>query len=170
VQHAESARLPDFPHLSIVAGGVERHDSVRSGLCVLPDLDLIAVHDAARPLAAAALLQQGVRLLDRSDGAVPALPVADTVKEISLEHMVVRTLDRSALRSVQTPQVFRGDALRVAHELAHLRKGPVTDDASLVEDRGFRVIVFPGHPRAFKITTEYDLRLARLLVAAGGDS
>lgn len=149
-----------------VAGGATRSDSVRAGLAAVPDsVDVVCVHDAARPLAPHALYDRVINAIaDGADAAVPGLAVADTIKVIepntaageTLGH-VTSTPDRSTLVAVQTPQAFRADALRVAHEAG----SEATDDAALVEAAGGRVVVVEGDPLARKITTPDDLVWAR---------
>jgi 2-C-methyl-D-erythritol 4-phosphate cytidylyltransferase len=156
----------DFEQVILVTGGTERQDSVRRGLDVLEAVEVIAVHDVARPMATVDLLRSGVAALTDHDGAVPAIPVADTLKEVSGD-VAVCTLDRRRLRAVQTPQVFRSDALREAHRRAVDEEWVVTDDAQLLEMAGFSVGIFTGDPGNFKITTPHDLVMARLLADSG---
>ncbi len=153
--------------LTVVTGGPRRQDSVSLGLEQLQGASIVAVHDAARPLATADLVRQGVDLVQTCDGAIPALPVTDTIKQVDGDGVIVQTVDRSSLRSVQTPQVFRARALRHAHASAHAATKSVTDDAELMEACQFEVRAFPGLEGNLKITTSYDLWLARLLVANG---
>jgi 2-C-methyl-D-erythritol 4-phosphate cytidylyltransferase len=167
VERAEIELAGSAPNLTIVPGGAERQDSVARGLERLPPLDVVAVHDAARPLARAGLLRTGIELIQTFDGALPVTPVQDTVKEVDRDGVVVRTLDRSLLRAAQTPQVFRREALLNAHRRARNAGLSGTDDASLVEQAGYRVTVFPGSPANLKITTPDDLRIARLLLQQG---
>ena len=136
---------------AVVAGGVTRSASVRAGLAALPaDADVVLVHDAARPYASKDVWQrvlEGVRA--GADAVVPCVPVVDTLREVG-----GTTVDRSRFVAVQTPQGFRADALRRAHA------GDVegTDDASLVEAAGGKVLVVDGDPGNRKITTPADLR------------
>jgi 2-C-methyl-D-erythritol 4-phosphate cytidylyltransferase len=149
---------------AVVAGGDTRSASVRNGLAAVPpDADVIAVHDAARPLATPALFDAAVDAVRAgAAGAVCAVPVTDTVKRTA-DGAVVETLDRRHLVSVQTPQAFSADALRAAHA-----QGPdATDDAALVEAAGGRVVVVPGHAHNFKITHPDDLLVAAALLAGG---
>lgn len=149
----------------VVAGGWTRSASVRAGLAAVPRAaSIVVVHDAARPLAPLALWAGVVdAVLGGADGAVAAVPLADTVKEVDGTE-VVGTPDRSHLVAVQTPQAFRAGVLR----RAHAGGGEATDDAALVEAIGGRVVVVPGDPRNRKLTTADDLVAARALVAAGG--
>ena len=144
----------------VVPGGAERSDSVRAALAALPaEVDRVLVHDAARALTPLAVVDAVIDALDDSDAAVPVLPLADTVKRV-VDGAVVETLDRTALRSVQTPQGFRRDAL----EEAHAAGGDATDDAALVERLGRTVVVVPGAEEAFKVTRPFDLRVAEAVL------
>lgn len=138
-----------------VAGGRTRSESVRAGLSAVPDdADVVCVHDAARPLATAVLYERVVAAVaDGADGAVPGVPVADTVKVVDGNGLVVSTPDRASLRAVQTPQAFRADVLRAAHR----RGGDGTDDAALVEAAGGRVVVVDGDVDNFKITHPVEI-------------
>lgn len=154
------------PVAAAVTGGVTRSESVRCGLAAVPDdADVIVVHDAARPLASSALFRAVVAAVETgADGAVPALPVSDTVKQVEGDR-VVETVDRDGLMAVQTPQAFRAEVLRKAHAEAP----EATDDAALVEALGGAVVVVDGDPRNIKITTALDLELAMALLS-GGDA
>ena len=145
-------------------GGARRRDSVAAGLAAAPEAAWYLVHDAARPLASAVLTR---RVLDAArDGggaAIPGLAVADTVKVVDAEGQVTSTLDRSALRAVQTPQAFAGPLLRRAHAAAD--DADALDDAQLVERLGEPVWVVEGEPAALKVTTSGDLARVRALVS-----
>lgn len=156
------------PEVTVVAGGAERSDSVRAGLAAAEDgTDLVLVHDAARALVPPELFRRVVTaLLDGAEAVVPGLPVADTLKRVDGAGLVLGTPDRSELRAVQTPQGFSAVLLRHAH-----RDGAdATDDAGLIEALGVDVQVVPGDHRAFKITTPFDLEVARLLLGAGSEA
>jgi 2-C-methyl-D-erythritol 4-phosphate cytidylyltransferase len=143
-----------------VAGGATRAESVRIGVAEVDhdDASVILVHDAARPLLPDELVERLLAALNEGwDGAVPGLPVADTVKRVQEDGAVVETLQRSELVSVQTPQAFVASVLRAA--LASNRLLQATDCASLVEADGGRVTVIPGDPRLLKVTTPDDLAL-----------
>jgi 2-C-methyl-D-erythritol 4-phosphate cytidylyltransferase len=137
-----------------VTGGATRAESVRAGLAEVPDeADVILVHDAARPLVSDALVERLIHALGEGyDGAIPALPVVDTVKRVR-DGVVVETLPRAELVAVQTPQAFVAPVLRAA------AAGEGTDCASLVEAAGGRIRVVEGDPRLLKITTPDDLTL-----------
>ncbi len=139
--------------LSCIPGGATRSASVRAGLDAVPgDADVILVHDAARPLLPPELVARLIEALGEGyDGAVPGLPVADTVKRVR-DGVVVETLSRAELVAVQTPQAFVASILRAA------TGGEGSDCASLVEAAGGRVKVVPGDERLLKVTTRDDLR------------
>lgn len=145
----------------VAVGGSTRSDSVRAGLALVPDdADIVIVHDAARPLASRRLFGLVVQaVVDGADGAVPALPVADTVKRVQGER-VVETVPREGLVGAQTPQAFRADVLRAAHRVG----GVDTDDAALVEAGGGVVVVVEGERRNLKLTLAGDLELAQALL------
>lgn len=152
------------PEVTVVAGGAERSDSVRAGLAAADDgTDLVLVHDAARALTPPEMFRRVVTALtDGAEAVVPGLQVADTLKRVDHTGLVLGTPDRSELRAVQTPQGFSAVLLRRAH-----RDGAdATDDAGLIEELGIAVQVVPGDHRAFKITTPFDLEVARLLLDA----
>jgi 2-C-methyl-D-erythritol 4-phosphate cytidylyltransferase len=151
----------------IVAGGAERQDSVACGLSALTRSTVVAIHDAARPFAPAHLLRTGADLLTAFDGAVPVQPLHDTIKRVDADGRIVATVNRAMLRAAQTPQLLRREALEAAYAAARHTGRTATDDASLLEDAGYRVAAFPGLSTNFKITTPYDLQLARLLVEKG---
>lgn len=163
-----------------VRGGAARSQSVAlalaaagSGESDVPGGDpreLILIHDAARPLVSAALVRVALAALEgdeRLDAAIAAAPVSDTIKRADGEGVVVETLARSALWAVQTPQVFRREALERALDVPADILARATDDAWLVERAGGRVGVVPADSANLKITTPLDLQLAELLIARG---
>ena len=140
-------------------GGATRQVSVRAGLEALEAHapDFVLVHDAARPFASAALASRAIDAVRRSSGAIPALPVTDTVKQVDGNERVTATLDRAALRLVQTPQAFAYPALLDAHRKAAAEgRGDFTDDAALAEWAGLAVTAFAGELGNIKITTPED--------------
>ena len=146
-----------------VTGGDTRSESVRSALSAAPEATVVVVHDAARPLVTRQLVESCIAAVGEGfDGAVAARPVSDTIKEVADDGRVVRTLDRSRLWSIQTPQAFAADALRRA--LAEGDLAAATDDASLVEAAGGVVRVVEAPPENFKVTTQVDLALAETLL------
>ena len=146
----------------VVPGGAERTDSVTAGLAAIaPDCDIVLVHDAARCLTPLGVFQRVVDAVrSGAAGAVPGLPVVDTVKSVDAAGVITGTPDRASLRAVQTPQGFRREVLVTAYE-SGVR---ATDDAALVERCGDHVLVVDGDPLAFKVTTADDLELAQWLL------
>jgi 2-C-methyl-D-erythritol 4-phosphate cytidylyltransferase len=162
------------PRVSSVPGGSSRSDSVRRALAAAGavseglGMDLVLVHDAARPLLAGALAESVIGALARdhdADAAIAALPVTDTIKRVDGTGAVLETLDRGELWAVQTPQVFRRGVLERALEVSAEELASATDDALLVERAGGRVIVVPASDENLKVTTPMDLRVAELLLA-----
>ena len=153
-----------------VEGGPERHLSVARGIEEVDgEADVIAVHDAARPLASAAMIERMYILLAESgaDGVVPVVPIADALKRVDSDRVrILDSIDRREVVCAQTPQVFRADVLRRAH--AHHASGSAPpDDASMVEVLGGRVLAAPGERSALKITYPEDLVLAEALLRHG---
>ncbi len=171
VERAAAALAPPLSKpLSIVPGGARRQDSVLAGALAAPECDLLVIHDAARPLAPAALFDAVANAAEAAGcAAIPVLPVADTVKEVGAGGDPVRTLDRSRLVLSQTPQAFPRDALIRALRDAAAGGTEVTDEASLFEKGAFGVSAVPGDARNIKITHPADLTLARALAGGAAD-
>jgi 2-C-methyl-D-erythritol 4-phosphate cytidylyltransferase len=147
--------------IRVVTGGAERQESVWRGIQASPEAtDLIMVHDAVRPFVTRTLIDAVLHAAAETGAAICALPIAETVKRVH-DGLVEASLDRSVLWTAQTPQAFRAELLREAHDKAR-RDGSVgTDDAMLVERLGHPVRVVPGSPVNVKITTPDDLRRGR---------
>ena len=143
-----------------VEGGPSRSASVRNALAAAPEARTVVVHDAARPLVTRELVEACVGALMGVDGAIAAAPVTDTVKEAYPDGTVLRTLDRSRLWAVQTPQVFRAESLRRALDVDDAALAAATDDASLVEAAGGTIRLVEAPPGNFKVTTKGDLARA----------
>jgi 2-C-methyl-D-erythritol 4-phosphate cytidylyltransferase len=158
----EPTAHPAFGADVVVEGGRTRTESVCRGVAAVPpNAEVIVVHDAARPLASAELFAAVISAIaGGAGGAIPGIPVSDTIKVVDGERNVTATLDRAALVAVQTPQAFEADLLRKAHAGGT----EATDDATLVEALGATVRVVPGDPRNLKITTPADLELAEHLL------
>jgi 2-C-methyl-D-erythritol 4-phosphate cytidylyltransferase len=152
-----------------VPGGAVRSQSVREALRASGQGDPVIVHDAARPLASARLFERALAELQRSavDGVVAASPVSDTIKEVGEDgQTVLRTLERARLWAVQTPQVFRREALeRALAQASEELLGAATDDAWLIERAGGAVRVVPSEPENIKVTTAADLHVAERLLS-----
>ncbi len=156
------------PGVEAVEGGAARSESVLRALEAAGEgHELVLVHDAARPLATAELAERVIAALRAdpgADAAVAAAPVTDTIKRAAPDGGGLETLTRSELWSIQTPQVFRREALARALAVGGEELALATDDASLIERAGGRVIVVPADPSNLKVTTPVDLRLAELLL------
>ncbi|NUK37509.1 2-C-methyl-D-erythritol 4-phosphate cytidylyltransferase [Streptomyces lunaelactis] len=164
--------LPERTDYLVVAGGNTRQESVRLGLDALADnINVVLVHDAARPLVPVDTVDAVIEAVrNGAPAVVPALPLADTVKEVEPRpkgeaEPVVATPERARLRSVQTPQGFDRDTLVRAHETVAVNGEGATDCAGLVERLGAPVVVVPGHEEAFKVTRPLDLVLAEAVLA-----
>ena len=155
----EIRRLPGVD--GVVGGGATRAASVRSGVLAVGDVPFVLVHDAARPLASPSLVDAVIEATLTHGAAAPAIPIRDTVKEDDGSGFVARTLDRSRLRLVQTPQGARTDWLLTALDKAQREVGEITDEASALERAGRKVRLVAGDPANRKITTPEDLAEAR---------
>ncbi|MFE5854059.1 2-C-methyl-D-erythritol 4-phosphate cytidylyltransferase [Streptomyces sp. NPDC056500] len=165
--------LPDRTDIAVVPGGDTRQESVRLGLEAIPEgIDIVLVHDAARPLVPVDTVDSVIEAVrDGAVAVVPALPLADTVKEVEPApsggpEPVVATPERARLRAVQTPQGFDRATLVNAHATMAVAGGDgATDCAGMVERLGAPVVVVPGHEEAFKVTRPLDLVLAEAVLA-----
>ncbi|MEV6649036.1 2-C-methyl-D-erythritol 4-phosphate cytidylyltransferase [Streptomyces sp. NPDC051219] len=164
--------LPDRTDFLVVPGGGTRQQSVRLGLEALPDdITAVLVHDAARPLVPVDTVDAVIEAVrDGAPAVVPALPLADTVKEVEPKlggdpEPVVATPERARLRAVQTPQGFDRDTLVRAHDAIAVDGEGATDDAGMVERLGVPVVIVRGHEEAFKVTRPLDLVLAEAVLA-----
>ena len=154
----ETVRAP----VEITPGGDTRQASVRAGLARVPsEAERIVVHDAARPLVTPGMIESCLVALKEADGAICAVPLSDTLKKAT-DGVVEETVARDDLWRVQTPQAFMAKPLREAHAAA--ADDGATDDATLIEARGGRVVVVPGDERNIKVTTPADLELAEALM------
>lgn len=158
--------------VSVVAGGRERHESVRKGLEALGEtIETVLVHDAARPLTPAAVFQRVIDAVHTHRvGVVPVLPVADTLKRLGAEGEVIETVDRETLAAAQTPQGFVREQLEAAHQTAQAREVEApgndapTDDAEVLQRAGGTVRTVTGSPLAHKLTTTGDHAMLRGLL------
>ncbi len=160
-----------LPHAPPTKGGATRQESVRAGLeaLVATKPDIVLIHDAARPFVSAALISRAIDAASVTGAAIPAIPVADTIKLVDAGGLIEATPERARLRIAQTPQSFRFDAILEAHRRA-AREGrdDFTDDAALAEWAGLTVATFEGDAANMKLTTPEDFvreeaRLASLL-------
>ena len=151
--------------LRVVDGGESRAESVANALEAV-ETELVAVHDAARPLVTPDLIEDLVAALARdadAAGIIAATALTDTIKQAAAG-VVESTLDRARLWAAQTPQVFRVEALRAALAVEPDRRAVATDEAMLVEAAGGRVLIRPSPPQNLKVTTPLDLRVAEILL------
>ncbi len=144
----------------ICLGGRRRQDSVAAGLGHLRKCDWVIIHDGARPLVTVELIEQGLEAARETGAAIAAVPVIDTIKMAGDDRIVRQTLPRHSLWAVQTPQVFRYDMINEVYRQA---TGDATDDASLVEQLGYKVKIYMGSYDNIKVTTPVDLALAELI-------
>jgi 2-C-methyl-D-erythritol 4-phosphate cytidylyltransferase len=154
----------DLDRLLVSMGGKDRGESVWSGLEDLPDeLTVAVIHDAARPLVTDATIDAVIAEARRGRGAVAALPVIDTLKEVDEAGRIVRTIERERIWRAQTPQAFPLRVIEQAYVEARQAGITATDDAALVERLGLEVVVVRGSERAMKVTEEADFaRVERL--------
>lgn len=151
---------------AVVDGGETRQDSVRRGLEAVPEAEWVLIHDGARPLVTPSLIAAVLQAARECGAAVPASPARETLKRVR-DGRVVETLDRTDVFQVQTPQGFRAELLRRAHEAAGPEGFVGTDDAQLVERLGEPVARVPAPSFNLKVTGPADLKLAELLLRAG---
>ena len=154
----------DAERLLLSVGGRHRSESVYNGLEDLPsECEIVVIHDAARPLVSTETIARVVEEARKGNGAVAALPVADTLKRVDSSGNVVVTVDRFGLWRAQTPQAFPRKVIERAHREAREADRVATDDAALCEAIGLPVVVVRGSERALKITEENDFALAEAL-------
>ncbi len=146
---------------NVCVGGRRRQDSVVAGLRRLSNCDWIIIHDGARPLVTADLINRGLEAAKETGAAVAAVPVTDTIKLVGDDRIVHQTPPRQNLWTVQTPQVF---GIKIITEAYSRANGDVTDDASLVEQLGYRVKIYMGSYDNIKVTTPDDLALAEWML------
>ncbi|MGI8520648.1 MAG: 2-C-methyl-D-erythritol 4-phosphate cytidylyltransferase [Actinomycetota bacterium] len=163
LDHAR-AEVESLSEVVVVSGGHTRQGSVRAAL-ELVESDTVVVHDAARPLARAALFGAVVEALREADGAVPGAPVDETLKRVE-GGRVVETVERAGLYRIQTPQAFRTTILKEAHERARREGFEGTDDAQLLERLGYRIALVEGTAANPKLTHPEDFELAEALLRA----
>ena len=156
----------DLERLLISVGGRERADSVRHGLEDLPpEVEIVVIHDAARPLVPDAVIDRVIAEARKGHGAIAALPVVDTLKEVDDDGRIVRTVERARLWRAQTPQAFPRPMIERAH--AEGKGAGATDDAALCERLGLPVVVVRGSERAMKVTEDADFARAEALYMLG---
>ncbi|HRC81702.1 MAG TPA: 2-C-methyl-D-erythritol 4-phosphate cytidylyltransferase [Sedimentibacter sp.] len=165
VEYVKNGISPFYAKISkVVAGGKTRTESVYQGLKnVGKDCDIVLIHDGVRPFISYNLISTCIENASVYRACVPVIEVMDTIKEISEEGTVVKTLDRKKLRAAQTPQAFDYSLIRECYERAMTENADFTDDASIVEYYGYKVKTIEGLYKNIKITTPLDLRLAEII-------
>lgn len=156
--------LTQYPMLKVkemIIGGEERQDSVYNGLTSLQSAEIVLVHDGARPFISQEVIHDLVEVASKNGAAIVGVPVKDTIKRVSNAGVVVQTVERSSLWSIQTPQAFRYGILKEAHDKAKTENYLGTDEASLVERINVPVHIVRGEYENFKLTTPEDLILAK---------
>lgn len=163
----ERIKIFSFKNIKKVIGGKERQDSVYNALQEISNADIVIVHDTARPFATEKMFLDGIKNIKKGfDGSITAIPSKDTIKKVK-ENKVIETLKRDELYIIQTPQTFKFDILKKAHEKAKQENFLGTDDSSLVERIGVNITINEGSILNFKITTKEDLILANCLLNKG---
>lgn len=154
-----------FFNVEIFIGGAERFDTVSKGLELVKDnIDLVAVHDACRCCITKELIDASVSAAGRSGAAIPACPVAATIKQAK-DNTIIKTIDRNGLYEAQTPQVFRASLLKKAYEnLKNLDKSSISDDSLLVEAFGHKVTIVEADSSNIKITKQSDIAVAEAIL------
>ncbi len=154
----------DLDRLLVSVGGRERSDSVRHGIEDLPpDMEIIVIHDAARPLVCDATIDAVIQEARKGHGAVAAIEVVDTLKRVNSDGLIAETVNREGLWRAQTPQAFPREMIERAHVAASADEIVATDDSILCERLGLHVVVVPGNERAMKVTVEDDFARADVL-------
>jgi len=152
--------------MKLVIGGRLRQDSVRNGLEAIENpCDIVIIHDGARPLISPSFIEKGISLMEVFDAVIPALPVKDTIKMVSKEGFVSKTLTRDTLWNIQTPQTFKRELIMKEYRDGMTKKLYGYDDAAFVEHMGKKVKVIEGSPYNIKITTPEDLIIARGIIS-----
>jgi len=160
------AKEHDWPKVvAVCPGGLRRQDSVRKGLGRLTSCNWVVIHDGARPCVDADLIERGLIAARESGAAIAGVPVKDTIKIVSRRRFVQQTPARQSLWAAQTPQIFRYDLIAEAYRQPDTE---VTDDASLVEQMGYKVEVYMGSYQNIKVTTPEDLAIAKFFLKNNG--
>ncbi len=150
----------------VCKGGNTRQESVSNGLRYIKECDFILVHDGARPCVTNDFIDNGIKEAAKEGIAIAGCRVSDTIKHVDKDSRVIETLERSELRAIHTPQVFKSDILKKIHENPHM---DVTDDAGLAEIMGYKVKVYEDSYENIKITTKEDLIAAKIILSKRGE-
>lgn len=150
-------------YLDVIEGGSSREESTFNGIRTLDSDSIVLLHDGSRPFVKVRYLNQALELMDREEGVILGTKVKDTIKVLADDNYIAKTLDRSKLINVQTPQVFKTKTIQRAYALAGGNYGSTTDDSQLIENLGLKVFVIEGDYDNIKITTQEDLNLSKIL-------
>ncbi|MEA3222915.1 MAG: 2-C-methyl-D-erythritol 4-phosphate cytidylyltransferase [Thermodesulfobacteriota bacterium] len=148
---------------AIVAGGETRQASVWSGLQLIKDSEIVLIHDGVRPLVSHSLIAKVIDGINGYDACIPALPVADTIKQVK-DDIVLKTIPRADVYTIQTPQAFNTAKIIAAHEKADRKRSIATDDSTLLEEYGANIRVVEGDPYNMKITRRTDMLFAEVII------
>ncbi|MCD6570069.1 MAG: 2-C-methyl-D-erythritol 4-phosphate cytidylyltransferase [Deltaproteobacteria bacterium] len=148
---------------AIVAGGKTRQASVWKGLQLIKDSEIALIHDGVRPLVSHSLIGKVIDGIKGFDACIPALPVADTIKQVK-DGFVLKTIPRADVYTIQTPQAFNTSKIIAAHEMANKKRSIATDDSTLLEEYSADIRVVEGDPYNIKITHEVDMLLAEVII------
>ncbi len=152
----------------IIDGGETRQDSVYNGLKALsPDVDIVVIHDGARPLVEETLIQDSIEAAQKNGAVIAAIPLKDTVKKSQKNFFIKETLNREEIWRAQTPQTFKYDMILSAYHQAYKDKFCATDDAAIVERYGHKVKMIIGSEENIKITTPFDIIIAENFLKRG---
>ncbi len=153
--------------IRLVPGGSERQNSVFNGVsAVTADEEMVVIHDGVRPLILSDTIEKCLKAAKKTGAAIVGIPASDTLKRVDQNGLIVATVSRKSIWQAQTPQCFRLDLLKKAHESAFKENYIGTDDASIMERMGIDVRVVPGSPYNIKITTYDDLIFAQAIIRA----
>ena len=158
---SEHIKSLGYSNVLLVIGGKRRQDSVKNGLKALSKTSYVAIHDAARPCIRKDTISKGIEMVYKHGSAVPVIPINSTIKSLDESGVITDTLDRNKLFEAQTPQFFNYEMILDIHENI---VQSCTDDASMAEVSDKKVMTFIGHPTNIKITSQFDLRLAQVIL------
>ncbi len=150
----------------VISGGAERINSVYNGILSIDEdmqNSIVLIHDGVRPFISQKLINSCIESAYEHGACIPVIDLVDTVKQITKDNFVKKTIDRSRYKAVQTPQAFDYEIIKKCYDMAIEDKIKVTDDSSIVEHYGYTVKTIPGLQKNIKITTQFDLRVAEII-------
>ncbi|MDT8715792.1 2-C-methyl-D-erythritol 4-phosphate cytidylyltransferase [Clostridium sp. 19966] len=149
---------------AVVPGGKERYNSVLNGLKAIKDCNIVLIHDGARPFISSHIIKDGIRYAEKYGCSACGIQPKDTIKVVNSDRISEKTLDRSKLVAIQTPQCFKYDIILKCHEKLRQEEGIATDDTMVAEKYGHEVFIYDGDYRNIKITTPEDLKIGEIMV------